>query len=480
MGKLIGRKSEIRELNERYYSDKAELIVVYGRRRVGKTFLVRETFKDKITFYHTGLSPYDERAKVGKQEQLSHFYHSLLSYGMQESSCPKDWLQAFYMLESLLDSLDDGSPQLVFIDELPWMDTPGSKFLTAFEAFWNGWASARNNIKCIVCGSATSWIADNMINNHGGLYGRQTCEIKLRPFTLNECEQYFASRDIEFTRYDIAEIFMTVGGIPYYLDQFKKGYSVAQNIDRLFFAPDAPLKNELNRLFSSLFSKPEQYIKTIRKLATRHYGYSRTEISDYLGVSSGAGLTKLLNSLEASNFIISYRPADSQRREILYRLTDPMCGFFLRFVENSKNNDPSYWQHNQNSAPINSWRGIAFEDLCISHIDQIKKALGISGVATTESTLTLRGDGNNKGTQIDLVIERNDRVVNLCEMKFYNSQFAIDKDYDLTLRNRINLLYSYLSRSQTIHLTLITTFGLQFNKYSGIVQQCLNLDDLFQ
>lgn len=157
-----------------------------------------------------------------------------------------------------------------------------------------------------------------------------------------------------------------------------------------------------------------------------------------------------------------------------------MCGFFLRFVENSKNNDPSYWQHNQNSAPINSWRGIAFEDLCMSHIDQIKKALGISGVATTESTLTLRGDGNNKGTQIDLVIERNDRVVNLCEMKFYNSQFAIDKDYDLTLRNRINLLYSYLSRSQTIHLTLITTFGLQFNKYSGIVQQCLNLDDLFQ
>lgn len=480
MAQLIGRQSEIRELNERYNSDHAELVVVYGRRRVGKTFLVRETFKERITFYHTGLSPYDQKSKIGKREQLEHFYHSLLSYGMQESACPKDWMQAFYMLESLLTSLDDGSPQLVFIDELPWMDTPGAKFLTAFEAFWNGWASARDNIKCVVCGSATSWMADNIINNHGGLYGRQTCDIKLSPFSLGECEEFFYSKGMEMTRYDIAEIYMAVGGIPYYLDKFKKGYSVAQNIDMLFFSVNAPLKKELERLFASLFCNPELYIKTIRKLNTRHYGFSRNEIGKYLGMTSGAGLTKLLSTLEASDFITCYRPLDASRGERLYRLTDSFCIYFLHFVDKGKNNDANYWQHNQNMAAINSWRGIAFENLSMAHINQIKKSLGISGIATTESTLSLRGDETNKGTQIDLVIERKDRVVNLCEIKFYNCQFEIDKDYELVLRNRINLLQTRLKKRDTIHLTLITTFGVKFNKYSGIVQQNITLDDLFQ
>ncbi|MCI6427679.1 MAG: ATP-binding protein [Rikenellaceae bacterium] len=479
MAKLIGRKFQIQELNERYDSDRAELVVVYGRRRVGKTFLVRETFKDRITFYHTGLSPYDENRKIGKKEQLEHFYHSLLNYGLQETACPKDWMEAFYMLEKLLSSLDDGRAQLVFIDELPWMDTPGSRFLTAFEAFWNGWASARDNIKCIVCGSATSWMADNMINNHGGLYGRQTCEIKLSPFTLNECEEFFTSRGIELTRYDITEIYMAVGGIPYYLDKFKKGLSVAQNIDRLFFAANAPLKNEFTRLFASLFSNPDLYAKAIRKLASRHYGFSRTDIGECLGIKSGAGLTKILNTLEASDFIICYRPLDAAKGEKLYRLTDAFCLFYLRFADNSTNNDSEYWVHNQNLAATNSWRGIAFEDLCISHIAQIKKALGISGVATTESALTLRGDESNKGTQMDLVIERKDRVVNLCEIKFYNGMFEIGKDYDLVLRNRMNILSSYIKKRQAIHLTIISTFGIKSNKYSGIVQNQITLDDLF-
>ena len=480
MGKLIGRKSEVQELNERYNSDRPELVVVYGRRRIGKTFLVRETFKDRITFYHTGLSPYDENRKIGKKEQLEHFYNTMLNYGMPESSCPKDWMQAFYMLESLLASMDNGGPQLVFIDELQWMDTPGSRFLTAFEAFWNGWASARDNMKCIVCGSATSWMADNMINNHGGLYGRQTCEIKLSPFSLKECEEFFSSRGMEMTRYDIAEIYMTVGGIPYYLDKFKRGYSVAQNIDKLFFEVNAPLKKEFVRLFASLFTNPDLYSKAVRKLSTRHYGFSRKEIGDCLEMHSGAGLTKLLNILEASDFITCYRPMDAAKGEKLYRLTDSFCNFYLHFVENDKNNDHNFWQHNQNLAAINIWRGIAFEDLCFLHVEQIKKALGISGVATTESTLTLKGCSDKKGTQIDLVIIRNDRVVNLCEMKFYNGLFEIDKEYDLTLRNRLNLLQEHLKKRQAIHITLITTFGIKQNKYSGIVQQNLTLDDLFQ
>ena len=480
MATLIERSKEVLELNTRYESDHSELIAVYGRRRVGKTFLIRETFKGRITFCHTGLSPYDETGKVGKKEQLDHFYHSLLAHGLDETRRPKDWMQAFYMLESLLTDIDDGSTQLIFIDELPWMDTPGSKFLTAFEAFWNGWASARDNIKCIVCGSATSWMADNMINNHGGLYDRITFELKLSPFSLSECEQFFNARQIQMSRYDIAEAYMAVGGIPYYLDKFKRGSSVAQNIDNLYFCKNAPLRNEFNRLFSSLFSSPEQYMKVVRKLSTRHCGFSRKEIGDHIGISSGSGLTKILNNLEASDFIQGYKPIDAEKGEKLYRLIDPFCHFFIRFVEKRASSDESFWQNNQNLPEINTWRGIAFEDICINHIKQIKSALGILGVASEESEFILRGDSSHDGTQMDLIIERADRVVNLCEMKFYNGEFEIDKSYDLVLRQRITRLYEHIGKRQSIHLTFITSFGVKPNMYSGIVQSSITLDDLFR
>lgn len=480
MAKIVGREEEINELNERYSSDHAELIVVYGRRRVGKTFMIRETFRNKMTFYHTGLSPYDEKRKIGKKEQLEHFYHSLLQHGMAESTCPKTWMQAFYMLEELLEDMDDGERQLVFIDELPWLDTPGSGFVTAFEAFWNGWASARDNMKCVVCGSATSWIMDNMIDQKGGLYDRQTSEVKLEPFTLNECELFFDSRGIDLSRFDIAEAYMAVGGIPYYLDKFSKGLSLAQNIDRLMFNRNARLRNEFERLFGSLFVNPELYMKTVRLLATKHCGFTRDAISKGIDMKGGAGLTKMLKALEASNFIQKYRPFDATHSETLYRLTDPFCRFWLRFVEGQTKKDEHFWQHNQNLPALNAWRGIAFEELCLMHVEQVKYALGVSGIVSTQSEWTLRGDSNHDGAQMDMIIERADRVVNLCEIKCCNDEFEIDKSYDLTLRHRINMLQSGLQKTQNVHMTFITTFGVKKNKYSSIVQKEVTLDDLFR
>lgn len=478
MARIIGRKSQIEELIERYDSDHAELVVVYGRRRIGKTFMIRETFHDRITFYHTGLSPFDERHKIGKKEQLEHFYHSLIQFGMPESTCPRTWMQAFYMLEDLLSEIYNGERQVVFIDELPWMDTPGSGFITAFEAFWNGWASSRDTMKCIVCGSSTSWIMDNMIDQKGGLYGRQTCEIKLSPFNLGECESFFQSRGIEFSRYDLAEAYMAVGGIPYYLDKFSRGLSVAQNIDRLMFDHNARLRNEFDRLFGSLFTNPDNYKKTVRLLATRHCGFTRDDISTGIGMKGGAGLTKILNALEESDFIIKYRPFDAGRGETLYRLDDPFCRFWLRFVEDSKK-EASFWQNNQNLPALNSWRGIAFEELCMAHIPQIKRALGISGVKSNQSELTLRGDKAHNGSQMDMLIERGDRIVNLCEIKFCNDLFEIDKSYDMVLRRRLSTLQSRLLKTQNVHMTFITTFGIKKNLYSGLVQREVTLDDLF-
>lgn len=475
---IIGRKKEINELLHYKNSKKAEFVALYGRRRVGKTFLVKELFKGQFAFSHTGLSPYDEKRKVTKNDQLEHFYHSLIEYGMEESSCPNSWLQAFYMLERLLKEKDNGEKQIVFIDELPWMDTNASGFVTAVEAFWNGWASDKN-IYLLVCGSATSWMLDNVINNTGGLYGRLSAEIHLAPFTLGEVESFFESNEIAYSRYDIVQAYMTLGGIPYYLEKFRKGMSIAQNIDNILFSKQATLSGEFNRLIGSLFTNPEPYANVIRLLSKRRYGYTREEISVHTGISSGAGLTKVIRALEAGEFIARYVPFDANKREVLYRLTDPFCQTYLKLVEGRKSYDVAFWQSSQNLPAMNAWRGMAFEEVCMAHVSQIKKALGISGIEANVTTLTLRGDETSKGTQVDLLIIRKDNVVNLCEIKFSNDEFEIDKAYDAVLRHRISAVGERLKKTQNIHLTFITSFGVKQNKYSGIVQQDIQLDALF-
>ena len=271
MSGIIGRKKEIEELLELFRSDRAEFVAVYGRRRVGKTYLVDETLGRHLTFRHAGLSPIDDNGKQNMfKDQLQHFYHSLLSQGMKKSHQPTSWLEAFYMLEMHLQRIDNGSRQVVFIDELPWMDTPRSKFVMALEGFWNGWACHRHNLMLVVCGSANSWMLDNLVNNHGGLYGRVTYEIKLSPFTLRESEEFFRSREVKLSRYDIVQSYMMLGGIPYYLNYFKRGQSLAQNIDRLFFAPNAILRDEYDRLFASVFSNPEEMKRIVKLLSKRH------------------------------------------------------------------------------------------------------------------------------------------------------------------------------------------------------------------
>ena len=276
MGQIIGRTTEIAELNALYQSTQAQLVAIYGRRRVGKTFLVDQVFKGKITFRHAGLSPIDLGSnKNAVKKQLKHFYNSLLLCGVKKSKCPSDWLEAFFMLEKYLESIDNGSKQLIFLDELPWMDTPRSGFLSAFEAFWNTWACHRDNIMVIVCGSANSWILDNLINNHGGLYNRTTYEIKLSPFTLKETEEYLIAKGIQFSRYDIAQVNMILGGIPYYLGYLNKDLSLAQNIDLLFFHPQAKLRDEYERLFSSIFSNADEIKKLVKFLAGSYILHSR-------------------------------------------------------------------------------------------------------------------------------------------------------------------------------------------------------------
>lgn len=479
---MIGRSAEIRRLKELYNSDSAELVAVHGRRRVGKTYLINETFKGKLVFRHAGLSPIEMDGVQGEsplRKQLKHFYNSLLLHGMKKSRCPDNWLDAFLMLEMFLSSKDDGKRMVVFLDELPWMDTQRSGFITAFEGFWNTWACYHDNLMVIVCGSATSWITDKLINNHGGLYDRVTYEIKLEPFSLKECEEFFRKKKVKISRYDIIGSYMIVGGIPYYLKYFEKGLSLAQNIDRMFFGTNAVLKNEYDRLFTSAFDNPEMMKAVVEFLSTKNIGFTRGEISENTGYTKGGTLSSALKALEVSGFIMRYAPYGKGRRSEYYKLLDPFCIFYLKFVKNHEAIADSFWQQNISSQEVVSWRGFAFENVCFSHIKQIKMALGISGVSTKQSVWYKKSDDKD-GTQVDLIIERKDNIVNMCEIKYYSKIFSNDKAYHDKLVDRQSMLEEVIPKGMVVHSTLITTYGLKYNEYSGDFDSVISMEELFK
>lgn len=478
---MVGRQHEIGELETLYGSGRSELVAIYGRRRIGKTYLVDEVFKDRITFRHTGLSPVEAGDRPGGllKAQLQHFYYSLQMHGMKKSHRPGDWLEAFFMLEQHLASLDDGDRQVVFLDELPWLDTPNSRFVTAFEAFWNSWACHRSNMMVIVCGSANSWILDKLINNHGGLYNRVTHEIKLSPFSMGECRSFLDSKGIRLSDYDIAQSYMILGGVPFYLGYFERGRSLAQAVDMLFFRSNAKLRNEYERLFDSCFSNPDAMKAIVSALGTRNAGLSRKELVEKLRVMDGGHLSKHLKALVSSDFVMEYVPFGLSRRETHYKLADPFCLFYLKFVSGRTDLDESFWQHGISSQFVISWRGFAFENLCFNHIRQIKGALGISGVITACSAWSKRPD-DTEGTQVDLIIKRRDNVIDMCEIKFYGDDFVVSKDYHQTLMRRQELLSGIIPRKFVIHGILVTTFGLAYNEYSGDFLQVVTLGDLMK
>lgn len=479
--KIIGRRREQEDLLSLYRSKKSEFAAIYGRRRIGKTFLINNVFEEQFAFKHTGLSPYDGNNKISMADQLQAFHYSLLRFGKDEGSpAPKNWLEAFYQLEKLLTAKADGKKQVVFIDELPWMDTPKSKFIPAFESFYNGWAGARDDIFLIICGSSSSWIIKNIINNKGGLYDRLTCQMKLLPFTLKETEEFLRFKEVEMERYDIVRAYMAFGGIPYYLGYVRPGLSIEQSIDEAVFRENAPLKGEFERLFNTLFTHSDKYIKIVRMLSGRNYGFTRAEISQKTGISVGGGLTVCLEKLAEADFVEAYRPVFSATREDYYRLKDCFCIFWLRFVDGKTGKDSHFWQNNSAAKKIVSWQGIAFEHICMSHLESIRRSLGISGIDTTASNMVILPEKAGEGAQIDLVIKRSDGHVNLCEMKFYSSEASIDQKENLKLRNRKDAFRQRYKVRGTVFLTLVTTFGLKYGTYSSIYSNVLTLEDLFQ
>ena len=479
MTEIIGRDIEQATLNNLYHSEKSEFIAIYGRRRIGKTFLIREMFKDRFAFYHTGLSPFELNGKKLLSEQLRNFTLSLARYGSGNTTAPSSWMEAFNLLIELLESKGKETRQVVFLDEVPWMDTHRSGFITALEHFWNGWGAGQDNLMLIVCGSATSWINDNLINNTGGLYGRLTKQICLSPMTLAETEKLFRLNQVRIDRYDIVQSWMIFGGIPYYLNSLTKERSLAQNVDYLLFRHGSELSNEFDRLFNSLFVNPEDYKHIVRFLSTSSNGYTREEIAAK-APSSGGGLTKILRVLRENGFISAFQDFSGRSRDLRYRLTDPFCLFYLKFIDGHKTNDEAFWENSLFSPGTNAWRSLAFENVCFAHIRQIKSALGISGVHTETFSWTFKGDETHDGTQIDMLIDRADRIINLCEIKFSLSEYTVTKDYDRKLRDRLQTFLDVARPKKAIHQTFITTYGLRSNEYAGKIQSIITMEDLFR
>jgi len=473
---LIGRKQEIVTLKRFHESSEAEFLVVYGRRRVGKTFLVRQYFKDRFFFYATGISPEDSD-KTRLLVNLERFGKNLNQYGIDQAGAPATWMEAFDRLKEGVLANGSLDKKVIFLDEMPWMDTPKSCFIKALEYFWNSFASARTDILLIACGSASAWISHKLFNSRGGLHNRITGRLLLRPFTLSECEEYFRSREIVIDRKDIAEAYMIFGGIPYYLKHWDGRYSLSQNIDRIVFKEDAPLKNEFSNLFASLFSNSSHYIEVVRALGGKLKGLLRDEILDATSLTDGGTLSEILQNLATSGFIRYYARFPGKIRNGLYQLIDNFSLFHLAFIEGNSGQNEHFWSDLHENPRLIAWRGYAFEQLCFKHINQIKQALGLAGIAT--DVYSWKSKKSDPGAQIDLVISRADRIVNLCEIKFAKYEFEIKKDYADKLRNKAFAFGNETGIAATTHLTFITTYGVKRNAYSNMVQSEVLLDDLF-
>jgi len=469
---MIGRKEEQRLLLDRAQRKEAQLVVVYGRRRVGKTFLVRETFANEFVFSYTGLE------KVSKKRQITEFTKALQRYGLTVDSIPKDWFAAFDMLLALIEA-HEAESKVVFIDEMPWMDNKGSEFIAALEGFWNGRASALHNLCFIACGSAASWITKKILNNRGGLYNRAALRIRLEPFTLAECEEFLEANGVRQNRYDIIGAYMVFGGIPYYLDSIDGRYSLAQNIDRLCFGSNAMLSDEYDEVFKSLFSNPEKHVEVIEALGERKKGLTREEIKERISFPDGGNLTRVFKELELSGFIREYTPFGRKKKGALFQLCDPFTLFYLNWMKGRRHGHEGFWSAMLGSGSYHAWSGYAFEQVCLAHIPQIKYALGISGVLTSCSAWS-SSTNHMGGVQVDLVLERADNVINLCEMKYCNQEYVVGKKEDLALRDKLGVFVSETRTRKAVHLTLVTTYGLKLSTYSSVFQSSVSMDDLFR
>jgi uncharacterized protein len=474
--KLVGRQAEQEVLRKAYQSFDAELVAVFGRRRVGKTFLIRSVFAGKIELELNG-------AQNGTTaSQLQHFtsrlnYHArpILPY-----VSPKNWQEAFQMLIIYLESLQRSEKMVIFLDEFPWLAGKKSDFLQAFGLFWNTWAS-QNNVMVIICGSAASWIINKVIRDRGGLHNRITRRIQLQPFNLHETEAFLQSRGVKLNRYHILQLYMAMGGIPHYLKEVEAGKTATQNIDQVCFSKQGLLREEFNELYPALFSNAESHIQVIRALANTWQGLTRGELVKIAELADGGNTTRTLEELEYSGFVSTYYAFGKKKKELRYRLSDEYSLFYLQFIAEKRAEGTGTWEKVAQTPVWKSWSGYAFESICLKHVPAIKKALGIAGIYTEASTFYLKNSDFGRGVQIDLLIDRNDQAINLFEIKFYQDRFALSKEQAEEIQLKKAIFKSSTNSNKQVFVTLLSSFALSPNENSlGALDNFLDMNCLFE
>ena len=469
--KMVGRIKEQRKLRELYDSAESEFVVVYGRRRIGKTYLVRETFDGEFAFSHAGL------ARCGMMKQLQQFRSSLKEYGHVD--CPRltNWIDAFDELKTAVKK-SELARKVVFIDEMPWMDTPKSGFVPALENFWNGWASGRKDVLLVVCGSATSWIIDKVLKNKGGLHDRVTEEIALAPFTLHECEEYATSRGLGYTRRMIVETYMILGGVPYYWRMLRRGMGPAQDFDELFFDSVGRLRREFDELYASLFKRKEPYVTIVTALGSKGAGMSRDELVAASGLADGGRFGRYLEELEECGFIRRFQAIGMKTKGAIYQLVDSYTLFYLNFVAGKGKGENRRWTDRLETPEYYNWAGRAFERVCLLHVRNIKRALEIGGVRTSE--YAWRGvDDCGRKAQIDLLIDRNDGIIDICEMKYTREPYVLTEEEWNRIAHRRKALKDASSTHKALHVVMVTDLPMVRNAWSKEVMGFVSTDDLF-
>lgn len=472
--KAIGRNNEINLMRELFEKEESSFLAVYGRRRVGKTYLIRQVYKANIVFECSGLH------QKSMPEQLENFWVAL-SEANKDSlpiTPPKTWIQAFFQLRTLLRTLpENDTKKVVFLDEIAWFDTPRSGFLAALDSFWNQYCTKREDIILVICGSAASWIISKVVNDRGGLHNRLTHRIHLKPFTLSETKAYLDTLRVKLPLEDIARLYMCVGGIPFYLKDIKAGNSFPQILDQLFFKQPALLHNEFQNLYAALFKNNAFHEKVVAALASTHKGLLRNEIVDITKIKSSGDLTTVLEELVQCGFVKIIKPYDKRKEGHLYRLIDEYSLFYFKFLKEGSDNS---WSLITKTPAFKIWSGYAFENLCFKHIAEIKKALGVSGVITNEYSFNYKGDEYLSGAQIDLVIDREDNVINVIEAKFHNEEYTVTEEYARQLVRKTNVFISRTKSRKAVLITMLSVFGVKKNpQYLSVVTNQLFLEDLF-
>jgi hypothetical protein len=471
---MIGRKLEVGKMNRLLKSGRSEFLAVTGRRRVGKTYLIDEVFRKHYCFSMTGIQ------KANQRKQLVNFAVKLSEYDGSGTPQPmKNWQAAFLQFKAYLQTLDKNKKHVIFIDELPWVATPRAGFVQLLAHLWNDYLSKESHFLLVVCGSATSWVARNIVNDSGGLHNRLTELIHLYPFTLPESKAYLKKNGLRFTDQEIAKVYMALGGIPYYLQNIKRGESSPVAIERICFAPTGLLRNEYDNLYKALFKNANLYQEIIAVLASHPNGMPNARIVKKLGIKVNGSYHRAMKDLIASDFVRETHPFGRKKRGSFFRLIDEYSVFYHRFIAPNRNYTSGIWQQLAASQSYKTWTGYAFESICFQHIDLIKRALGIGAVTTDISSINVSGSGQGEGFQIDMLIDRRDDCIHLCEMKFHAGPFTITKEYYRKLIRKRQLFIEHTGTRKQVIYTFISNHGIAENEYAlEVVDVELTLADI--